>query len=195
VRAVNLLPRELEQKRKAPPLPVLVACGASVLATGVLAAGYLSASSAVGQKNRELAAAQAELAATPPPAPPPASVSALPAERQARASVLATALAQRVPWDRVLREVSLVLPDDVWLTALDATTPPTDGTTPPSNDGFHLSGFTYSQASVARLLARLSVIPDLGNVALLTATGSDIADRHVVQFEIGGNVRFAGASS
>ena len=30
-------------------------------------------------------------------------------------TVLGTALGNRIAWDRVLREVSLVLPNDVWL--------------------------------------------------------------------------------
>ena len=41
MRAVNLLPRDsVAQGRKAPPLPLLVACVGSVLVTAVLAVMY-----------------------------------------------------------------------------------------------------------------------------------------------------------
>src|SRR4051812_50180061 len=102
---------------------MLVGCGVAVLAAAVLAVGFVHASSNRGARNDELAAAQARLAQVPAPAPVPASDSSLPQERQARVAAIGSALAQRVVWDRVLREVSLVLPDDVWLTTLSAQAP------------------------------------------------------------------------
>jgi len=38
-------------------------------------------------------------------------------------TALSAALTSRVAWDRVFREFSLVLPDDVWLTTLSAKSP------------------------------------------------------------------------
>lgn len=193
MRAVNLLPRELEDVKKGPSKPVVAGCAGAVLATAVLAAGYLNASSGLGTQNRELDRAQAQLAATPPPAPPPASVSAIPQERQARVAALSTVLAQRIAWDRVLREVSLVLPDDVWLTNLTGQVPAATGATP--GQGLRITGFTYSQAAVARLLARLTVIPDLSGVTLNSATEDDNGARPVVQFDIGADLHVATAAA
>lgn len=202
MRAVNLLPRDLEQGRKLPATPVIVGCAGAVLATAVLAVGYLNASSQVGSENKQLAAVQAKIAALPQPQAPPATVAALPTERQQRLAALATALSQRVAWDRVLREVSLVLPDDVWLTSLEATAPepPAPGTTPPAPGtavptGFRIIGFTYSQTAVARLLARLSVVPDLESVSLASSSNASVGTRPVVTFTIAANVRAPGASS
>ncbi|HEY6030308.1 MAG TPA: PilN domain-containing protein [Gaiellaceae bacterium] len=202
MRAVNLLPRDLEQGRKRPATPVIIGCAGAVLATAVLAGGYLNASSKVGSANSELASIQAKTAALPQPLQPPATIAALPTERQQRVAALASALAQRVAWDRVLREVSLVLPDDVWLTSLQASapTPLAPGAAPPTagtvaSNGFSISGFTYSQSAVARLLARLSVVPDLEAVALTSAAHDEVANRAVVTFSIGANVRAPGASS
>jgi Tfp pilus assembly protein PilN len=202
MRAVNLLPRDLEQGRKRPATPVIVGCAGAVLATAVLAGGYLNASSKVGGANRDLASIQAKTAALPQPLQPPATIAALPTERQQRVAALAAALSQRVAWDRVLREISLVLPDDVWLTSLEANapTPLATGATPPpvgtvAANGFRISGFTYSQSAVARLLARLSVVPDLEAVSLASSAHDEVANRSVVTFSIAANVRAPGASS
>lgn len=193
MRAVNLLPRDLEQAKSGPSKPVLGACGGAVLATVILAGGYMQASSALGKRNTELADAQARLAAVPRPEQQPASVTGLPQERQARVAALSSALSTRVAWDRVLREVSLVLPDDVWLNSLTGAIPTASGAMP--GQGLHISGFTYSQAAVARLLARLSVIPDLQHVALNSATQTEVGVRTVVQFDIGADLKIAAAAA
>jgi Tfp pilus assembly protein PilN len=201
MRAVNLLPRELDQGKKSPAAPLIAGCVGLVLATGILAGGYLSASGKVGKQNAEVAALNVELAAVPKPAVPPASLTALPQERQARVTALASALSTRIAWDRLLREISLVLPDDVWLSGLTAKSPvaPTPGALPVAPgtavdlSGFSLQGFTYSQEGVARLLSRLEVIPDLDQVSLLTSTQAKIGARTIYQFSIGGAVRQPGA--
>ena len=200
MRAVNLLPRDLEQGKKSPAAPLIAGCAGFVLATGILAGGYLSASGKVGSANSQIAALNAELVAVPKPQAAPANVSALPQERQARVGALATALSQRIAWDRLLREVSLVLPEDVWLTSLNAQTPAPNvapGAAPTSTDdsSFSLHGFTYSQEGVARLLSRLQVVPDLQDVALQESTETKLGTRPIVQFSIVGNVRPAGAQS
>jgi hypothetical protein len=50
-----------------------------------------------------------------------------------------------------------------------ATPPPTGGAT---SQGFTIAGTAFSYDSVARLLSRLALVPDLSNVTL-TSTGSD----------------------
>ena len=201
MRAVNLLPADQEQARKGPPVAIIVGCAGAVLATAVLAGGYLQASSTVGNENTKLAALEVELAAVPKPVEQPAVVTALPQERQARVAALAAALSQRIAWDRILREISLVLPDDVWLDTLAATAPapgaaPATTTTPTSGgSSFTLTGFTYSQAAVARLLSRLAVLPDLQGVQLSQSAAEALDSRTIVRFSILGSVRPPGAAS
>jgi Tfp pilus assembly protein PilN len=176
MRAVNLLPDAgANDGRKGPPLPVLLGCVGLVLISAVLAMTYLSASAGVAKKKQALAQMQAAYAAIPAPAAPPAVVTDLPKERQTRVAALATALGQRVAWDRLLREVSQVLPSDVWLLSLNALAPAlapvaTDGTAP---TGFVVTGCTYSQDSVARFLARLSIVPDLSGMTLGKSVASE----------------------
>jgi Tfp pilus assembly protein PilN len=168
MRAVNLLPKDVSKQRRitAKQVPPLVGAVLAVLVTLILATGFLSASSSVKLAQADYDQAQAELAATPqPPAAPSAEANQLVQEKSARLAALSTAVGGRLAWDRILREFSLVLPDDVWLSTLTLTTP-VPGT---ASQSFQISGYTYSHDSVARLLARLQLIPELGNVTLTSS--------------------------
>lgn len=191
MRAVNLLPREFDQGKSGPSKPVLIGCVGAVLATAMLAGGYMQGSAALGTQNVALADAQTRIAAVPRPAEQPATVTGLPQERLARVTALSSALSTRIAWDRVLREVSLVMPEDVWLTSLEGAIPTAAGVT--AGQGLHISGFTYSQAGVARLLARLTVIPDIEHVALNSSSQTEVGVRPVVQFDIGADLKPAAA--
>jgi Tfp pilus assembly protein PilN len=219
MRAVNLLPSDATgDGRRTPPLPVLAGCVGVVLVTAVLALLFLSASSNVAKQRTALTQAQAEYAALPAPPPPSPVDSQLPQQRQTRVAALATALGQRVAWDRLLREISQVVPSDVWLLTLSAQAPALAGAAPPAPGtpptGFTLSGCTYSQDSVARFLARLDVVPDLSSMTLGkssssaaaggsstggsgagAATDSGGCPSGMVTFTLSGNVRAAGATS
>jgi Tfp pilus assembly protein PilN len=103
-------------------------------------------------------------------------------------------MANRVAWDRIFREFSLVVPDDVWLTTLTAHSPASTTTsTGPSGapTQFTITGRTYSHDGVARLLTRLQVIPDLQNVTLLSSTRSEVSGQTVVEFNIAADIRTA----
>jgi Tfp pilus assembly protein PilN len=137
-----------------------------------------------------------------PPAPPgPSAVQQLLAgEQSARVSALQTALGSRVAWDRVFREFSLVLPDDVWLTTLTAKSPISPATNAATSSGgapsqFMLQGRTYSHDGVARLLSRLQLVPDLTNVQLLSSTLSKVGGQDVVEFSISADLAVAGSPS
>ena len=119
-------------------------------------------------------------------------------------TALSAALSRRVAWDRVLRELSLVLPErrlagdglgegarlvvggDRARGAAGATVAAT---------GFTLDGYTYSHAAVARLLSRLAVVPDLVNVQLQQSTLTKVGTAQVVHFTIVADVRSPGGGS
>jgi Tfp pilus assembly protein PilN len=212
MRAVNLLPKEdAGDGKKVPPLPILVACVGSVLVGAVLAMMFLSANSKVAAQRSALAKVQAEYNAIPAPPPPSPVVKDLPQQRTTRVTALAGALGQRVVWDRLLREVSQVVPSDVWLVTLTAKSPtlavpggrgaPTPGTVLP--DGFIATGCTYSQDSVARFLARLQLVPDLGDMTLGKSASNSVGSgdatvcpQGMFTFTLNGNVRVtSGAAS
>lgn len=210
MRAVNLLPGDqADQGRKVPPLPVLVGCIGTVVISALLAVMFLSASAGVAKKQRALEQIQAQYAAIPAPAPASPVVAELPQQRQTRVTALATVLGQRVAWDRLLREVSQVVPSDVWLVTLNALAPsiaPSSPATPAGGaqpqQSFMVTGCTYSQDSVARFLSRLSVVPDLSNMTLGKSESSDSGGgggggqcpTGMFTFILQGAVRAAGAS-
>jgi Tfp pilus assembly protein PilN len=205
VRAVNLLPRDEGRKRTpAEAAPIVGGLALLLVAVVFLAISFLSASASVRDKRAALKDAQQQLAVLPPlPPGPTPTEAALVGEQSSRVSAVASALSRRVTWDRVLREFATVLPDDVWLTSLSAKSPSSPASAAPAAPpapnapatGFVVNGYTYSQAGVARLLSRLSVLPDLRNVQLQSSALSKIGEQQVVQFTIVADLTPLGAAS
>jgi Tfp pilus assembly protein PilN len=207
MRAVNLLPRE-DTSRKASEnsrnVVAIVAGAGGLLVVIVLVVAAAIASSHVKDARADLARARAELAKTPAHASTSLAQNRLLSARERRTLALASTLSRRVAWDRILRRLALVLPDDVWLTDLTGDTPtsPNDtsstastatASTPETTPtGLTLEGYSYSHAAVARLLARLGVVPDLKNVQLQTSTAEDLNGVRVVRFTIAADVRRGG---
>jgi Tfp pilus assembly protein PilN len=203
MRAVNLLPRQqVQQTRERQNPVVLVAAigGAAVLLA--LVGGTLLATRSADRQQQALSAARAELAATPAHHLSPQTQAfrqAVLSQREERSLALASAIGKRVAWDRILRRFALVLPNDVWLTSLtgnvplDSTIPATTATTPgalpPTPTALSIQGYTYSQASVARLLVRLEVLPDLKNVQLTSSETSQLGGQNVISFTIVSDIR------
>jgi Tfp pilus assembly protein PilN len=191
MRAVNLLPKDAKSNNSfltAQNLPALVGGGTGFLVILVLAALFLSASSKVSAAQGDYDSAQAQLAATPvPPVPTQQQTSTTPTavvnEHAPRLQALSAVLGQRIAWDRVLREFSLVLPNDVWISSLTMAAP----TTPGAADGFSISATTYSYASVARMLSRMALVPDLTAVDLKSTARSG----RLVQFTVSASIKGA----
>jgi len=124
VKAVNLLPRdEPKRARRKVTLGFQLALVSPFVIGGILAAGYLVTNSKVNDSKATLQALQHELASIPPKTEQPQTNAQLALQRDQRIEALGTALSGRVAWDRILREISSVLPEDVWLTSLAATSP------------------------------------------------------------------------
>lgn len=211
MRAVNLLPREVANtkgSRLSPP--VITGLVAAFLVVAVLGAGFFKGSANVAHKQTELDAAHAELALIPAPAAQDSMSSTLATERVQRVTALQTALNGRISWDRVLREVSLVLPNDVWLsgltlqapeslTAVMPTVPGEDAPPPPTSTttaiDFQMNGKAFSHQGVARLLSRLALVPDLQGVTLGHSTRTELGKRGAVDFTVTAAIRTPGATS
>ncbi len=203
MRAVNLLPKEVKRQRKRPSPVAQLAIVSPFLVGSLVAAGYLLSSSKVNDKRTTLDALQAEVAALPAPKPQQPTNAALAVERDQRIGALGTALQGRLAWDRILRDISAVLPSDVWLTTLSAqapappappaTTTPSSGTPAPAPaptaTPMSIVGYTYSQEGVARLLTRLAVIPDLQGVKLISSVQTSVAGRDVYSFSIQAGIK------
>ena len=196
MRAFNLMPKDVERE-KAGASPMLTRVAVPVLAVLVLVglgAGFMLMDARVGEKRAQADDLRAQLAELTAQAGPDAQgqqgAAAIAGEGQARTGALAAALGGRIAWDRILREFTLVLPEDVWVTAISAasggsTTEPAPGQAVPGGSTFTITGFARYQASVAQLLSRLSVIPEFSSVQLQSsARGADPQNQDAYSFSI-----------
>lgn len=203
MRAINLLPRDAAARKSFRDEDPAVVVGSAVGAVVILAlaAGFLNVHSKVGHEQAKLDAARTELAQLsnrhvriPKTSKPVKQVTIVPvpavtAEEQPRLDALTSAMAQRISWDRILREFSQVLPSDVSITTLQLASPnsgPVGATTGPAT-GLTVSGSAYSHDGVARFLSRLQLIPDLEGVSLASSN----ADANSVAFSITASIKGA----
>jgi Tfp pilus assembly protein PilN len=202
MRAVNLLPRDHGQRTiRKESLPLLVGACSGLLVLAVLGAMFMMGSGKIASQQRKLDDLNRQFQALPPPPPgPTVAQQQLAGEQSARVAALTTALSSRVSWDRVFREFSLILPEDVWLTSLTAKSPISPLTNASSSGGstvpsmFTIQGRTYSHDGVARLLSRLQVVPDLTNVQLISSIRSKVGNQPVVDFTIAADISAAGGT-
>lgn len=184
MRAVNLMPRDERRARLELGRLPLFGAAAGVLAVTVAAFLLASSSSSTADEvNAEVQAVETAIAQLPQDQGPAVSSGAMVQERSERVAALSAALASRTAYDRVLREISLVLPGDVWLTSLEASAgtaaalpggvPPVQAV--PTTSGVTIEGATYSHDSVATALARLSLVPSLTGVRLTSTALVDPA--------------------
>lgn len=208
MRAVNLLPREVKRSRTKLSAVGQLAIVSPFVVVGLIAAGFLLASSKVNDRKATLQDARDRLAALPAPKLTIQPNSQLALQRDQRITALASALQNRIGWDRLLRDLSAVLPGDVWLTKLSAQKPqvapaaPTTTTTTTSTtttpqptapavnaEPLNLQGYTYSPEGVARFLTRLAVIPELQQVKLISSAQTELLGRNVYSFTIEATVQ------
>jgi Tfp pilus assembly protein PilN len=201
MRAFNLLPKDDPREgaeRRAKPAKLILAVVALVALAG-LGAYFLLLNTQVAGKTATRDELKTKLAVANVPAERPLQEEevdpALIEEKLKRTGALSSALGGRTAWDRLLREFSLVLPDDISLTKLTASAAvidpaaPVAAGTPAPTSTFTIEGYTETQKSVAQLLARLAVLPELSSVQLKSSMDAEFQGQTVVQFVIAANVK------
>jgi Tfp pilus assembly protein PilN len=215
VRPVNLIPPE---QRRGQHAPVRTGRMAYVV-TGVLAALLggvvlmVLTSNQISERKAKIAELQQQSASLQARAARVAAYSQFRTVRNQRTSTVASLANSRFDWERVLRELSLVLPDDVWLSGVTGTVNP--GVTPQEGvsvaerqavpgPALELVGCAAGQAGVAGLvsalhdidgvtrvavskseLSELTQLPGAASAAAPTTTGSDCRTRSfIAKFEI-----------
>jgi Tfp pilus assembly protein PilN len=182
VRAVNLLPGDLERESsRGGRAPIVVAGGGIAAVTAAALVLFMTASGSAADQRSQLESIRASIAQVPTQGQPAVAPGAIAQEHADRVAALAAAMSTRVPVDRLLRELAFVLPEDAWLTGLTATAPVgaragSPGSPAPSataTPGVTIQGATYSQQSVARVLARLAALPVLSDVRLSASARVD----------------------
>lgn len=176
MRPVNLIPPESRRGQRAPLRAgstsyVLVAALALAVA-GVTA--LVLAGNTVSERESELASVEAREATVTAEAAALAPYAEFASLRQTRQATIDALAQSRFDWERVLRELSLVLPSDVWLIRVTGTASPdavlegTEDTLRSSAPGPALSliGCGASQEAVAGFAAALEDIDGVTRVGI-----------------------------
>ena len=106
--------------------------------------------------------------------------------QQARKTEISTVASTRFNWERSLRQLSRAIPEDVWLLSLAGTLSPqievedsgAGGDTSNLREkaqapAFAITGCTYSQHSVARMMTRMQNLDDVTDVQLSKSARKD----------------------
>ncbi len=181
MRAVNLIPTD--QQRGASGVAGKSGGGAYILLGAlalivVLAASYVVTGKSVSEKKATLADLTQQATAAEAKSASLTSYTRFASIRAKRVETVSQLAASRFDWAHALREVSRVLPENAWLTTLTATTSTSvnvgtgGGTLRSALDvpAIQLQGCTTSQASVAKLIARLRLVDGVQRVSLEDST-------------------------
>ena len=180
MRAVNLLPADERRKglEEGARTPLLIAAGGIVLITIAATFFAVVASGDASGTRSDVEAVEAAINALPDPPAGAVSEGTLVDERSNRTAALASALSNRVPFDNLLRQISFVLPEDAWLTQIDAKAPLAagDAAAAPAADAGQdvtIHGGTWGHEQVVVVLARLAALPVLEDVRLTGSTRTE----------------------
>jgi len=185
MRAVNLLPANAyAPKQRLPHAPVVLAATAPVLASALVYLGYSLEHSKVSDRNIELGIVQSQVDARKPSQAVVALAGRIGSERTARQTELTNALGKQVPWDVAFDQIGRVLPANAWLTSVQATSPTPVNSSAGTAAVCTIEGYTNTQADVALVLERLSLVPAFGSVSLTASAATQIGKKNVVQFTV-----------
>lgn len=191
---VNLLPPEIAEAARF--RQVQLAMGGAVLVAALAVAGlYVHAKSGVHSAQNGLTTAQSQQAGLQSQLAGLQSVKATYADLQAKRALLSQAMSQEIRWSYVLDDLSLRIPNDVWLTSVDATengvgsadsssTSATSSTTT-TTDGLGTVTFTgtgLKHADVASWLDVLAAEKGFIDPSFSSSTENNIGSRHVDDF-------------
>jgi Tfp pilus assembly protein PilN len=174
MRPVNLLPPDLRAGAQAPlrtgPIPYIVVGVLAAILVGV--ALLVTTSSAISEKKSEVAQLKQEDAAAVQEAQSLAPYVQFQTLHEQRLATITSLADSRFDWERVMRELALVLPHDVWLTELSASASATDGGDGGSLRGqipgpaLSLTGCATGQEAVAGFVTTLKDIDGVTRVGV-----------------------------
>jgi Tfp pilus assembly protein PilN len=181
---VNLLPPEIAEGRRF--RRIQYGLGAGVLAAvGAVGLAFLLASGSVNTANAELEAAGAENGRLTAEAAKYADVTAVYTQAAAAQAMLTEAMGEEVRYSRALSDLSLSVPENVWLTSLDfaqAPVPPAVGGTEPGVGTLTVAGKGFSHEDVALWLDSLAGQSTYANPYFSSSTDTLIGQRKAVEF-------------
>lgn len=191
MRPVNLIPPEARRGEKAPmrtgALSYVIVAVLAVALLGIT--GVVLTNNQISDREAEKSGLESRLTEAEARAKRVSAFADFASLQQARAQTVDDLARSRFDWERVLRELAIVIPEDVWLTNLTATASPAvqissdSGSSSSSDSGADLSsvqgpslrivGCGTGHDAVARFLAALR---DIGGVTRVSVLSSDRPD-------------------
>jgi Tfp pilus assembly protein PilN len=191
---MNLLPPEVRQRQSVRRRTAAVVAAGVVVLAGVAALYFLQQLRLVGVNN-DLEDQRAANSGIQAQINDLRRFDELQREVEASRNMLSTLMANEILWSGVLRDVSLVIPSDVWLSGMTAQTSESGGAVTPApatpvagQTGQGLvgqitfNGFALDHRAVALWLARLDDVRGFANPWLSNAQKTDVGTSKVVQF-------------
>jgi Tfp pilus assembly protein PilN len=183
---VNLLPPEIAEAARFRRIQLAMG-GAVVVAVIAVAGLHVHAKSGVSSAQQSLATAQASNTALNAKLSSLAHVSATYAQVQNQRTMLQTAMGSEIDWSYMLTDLSLRMPSNVWLTAIQATETTVPGATtttasPGSIGTMAFNGVGYKHDDVATWLNMLAKERGYDTPTFTGSTETSIGLRHVVDF-------------
>ena len=184
--SVNLMPAEIAEAARFRRFQL--AMGATVVAAvAIVGALYVHDKSAVNSAQSQLTEAQNAHAAAQQSLDSLKSVSDIYNQVAAKQAMVAQAMGSEVDWSTYLSDLSLRIPDNVWLTNLnvtqnDAAAPAAPGAVPTGIGTITFSGVAYSHDDVATWLDMLAKEKGFANAYFSNSTKTKIGDKTVVNF-------------
>ncbi len=185
---INLLPPEVLERQRTRRRTFFVAA-VGVLVLILLAGFYFLQVLRLSDVEEDIAIQRSENAALEAEIAELQDIAALEQEIERTRLVLSSLLQNRVLWSAVLRDVSLVIPGEVWLSGIAAQLGITDEaatTTPAVTTGvigqISFTGFAFDHRDVALWLSRLEDVRGFVNPWLSNSQKTLIGLTEVVQF-------------
>lgn len=179
---INLLPPEILERRTAEKRIGWVVVGAIVVAL-LLAGVWATAAFRLQAAREELASVEQQTQAIQAQADQLAIFEMRASELDERREIVLTALGGRVDWPRLLDEVSLVLPSDLWAQTIVVD----------QDAGLSLAGYAVDSPedapdlghkAIAKGLVRLADLDPLYDVWLVNSAKTEFAEQDAIQFTI-----------
>jgi Tfp pilus assembly protein PilN len=181
---VNLLPPEIAERVRF--RRIQVGLGSGVLAAvGVVALLYVVAAASLNDANSELATEQATGAQLRQETAKYADVTAVYAQAAAAEAMLTEAMGQEVRFSQFLNDLSLSVPENVWVTNVSfaqAPVAPALGSTEPGIGTATFTGVGFKHEDVAVWLESLAKQQGYANPYFSNSTEALIGTRKIVNF-------------
>jgi len=181
---VNLLPPEIAEVRRM--RRIQMGLGGAVLgAVGVVALLYIAASSSVSSAQSDVDTATATGAQLRAETAKFSQVTAIYARAAAAQAMLTTAMGEEVRYSRFLNDLSLSIPENVWLknvTFAQGAAPAALGSTTPGIGTVTVTGIGFSHDDVAVWLESLATQKGYTNPYFTNSTEALLGTRKTVTF-------------